>query len=791
MRVVFHIISTGGGGGTSRTTRYIAERDKDPSREGPGDRPLFSEDRDNLTYRKADRILDPKHGEPDKDDLLHLTVSFQEEDFDKLGRDEEEKQAALREVVREGMAGMATELGVENLTWVAGIHRNTENPHAHVVIRNEAIKEGDVKQRAIGRLRTSLLPHKQMVNGQEVIAPGRIGDRFVDALDVQQEKYLHPETTQVKGREACEAAFQRNRQARHSSEQSDVTNEPSRDDKLTRQFKNSRTARSAQSLGYGGIVQSWNERSPIREHDDTDYRIALGKHLEFSLRLAFAEIWYERAVNHGDTYRFNVLDQSTNEERAISELDVHRRAAARAQRINSRDRLAREAALESDLSRHRETLDSLLEAREAKIAALRKDLGSARATVSKLEDNLTTRFITPSAKQLAPILSRQTLSELQDTTVRLNLSEKVEELEKLRPILAREYYAPTRTDDEAAKLAAQLNVARADSLTREERLEKFEASVHLMPYEVHGERWSLGAIDKEIARRTQDSRFVPDRALRLDVRSLTRFNYSTEGRERAAQDVEHLTFMRGEIVRQIDQRREPLLADRNQARDLVETLDSAYAREETIRERYGQTMPEPKYNRREMRSLEASAETLRDPVLLGAVHNWEKIEGRSNSDVDWQGRAVAREVMSGIEVKETEGRLQHFLESKRVASLNLGDHRTGTLRQVEARTLTDYLARLMETREQRDFRHSVAGAAREHHGRLVQDFEKARDYHQTASELARSAADHEPSFTDKERINLEIYAEKQVDDSLRDQYLQLARGDDDSRDLAHAASQSR
>jgi hypothetical protein len=54
MRVVFHIISTGGGGGGSRATRYISERDKDPTREGPGARPLFSEDREGLTYRKAD-----------------------------------------------------------------------------------------------------------------------------------------------------------------------------------------------------------------------------------------------------------------------------------------------------------------------------------------------------------------------------------------------------------------------------------------------------------------------------------------------------------------------------------------------------------------------------------------------------------------------------------------------------------------------------------------------------------------------------------------------------------------
>src|SRR5437763_11851579 len=114
MRVVFHIISTGGGGGVSRTTRYIAEREKDPAREGPGPRPHFSEDRDGLTYRKADRILDPVDGQPQKDDLMHLSVSFQEEDFEKLGKDEKERQAGLRRVIREGMKGMAEERSEEH-----------------------------------------------------------------------------------------------------------------------------------------------------------------------------------------------------------------------------------------------------------------------------------------------------------------------------------------------------------------------------------------------------------------------------------------------------------------------------------------------------------------------------------------------------------------------------------------------------------------------------------------------------------------------------------------------------
>src|SRR5213076_1450018 len=131
-----------------------------------------------------------------------------------------------------------------------------------------------------------------------------------------------------------------------------------------------------------------------------------------------------------------------------------------------------------------------------------------------------------------------------ETALKLNMAERVDELEKLRVALAREYKAPTRTDDEAVMLASQVNVARADLMARNERLEKFEASIHLTPYEVHGERWSLAGLDKQISRRREDSKFVPERALRLDLRSLTRFNYSTTERERATSEVEHLTFIR-------------------------------------------------------------------------------------------------------------------------------------------------------------------------------------------------------------------------------------------------------
>ena len=193
-----------------------------------------------------------------------------------------------------------------------------------------------------------------------------------------------------------------------------------------------------------------------------------------------------------------------------------------------------------------------------------------------------------------------------------------------------------------------------------------------------------------------------------------------------------------------------------------------------------------------MRSLEASAETVLDPILLREVHHWEKTTGKNESELSWKGRAVAREVMSGLAVEETKERLERFLETKQVASLYLGNHRISTLREVQARNLTEYLANaILDTRAQRDHRQAVKAAAREHHLRLVNDFEKAGEYHAAARELASEAKNREPRFTDKEKINLEIYVERQNDPTRRDQYLEMSRAETPTAEREASASLSR
>src|ERR1051325_10462562 len=690
MKVVFHVISLGNGGsGASRVTRYISERDRDPKREGPDSRRLFSHDQDDRSYRKADHILAPLEPEPNKDDLLHFSVSLREEDFDKLGDDEKDRQARLRAAIREGMEGLSEQLKLELVTWIGGIHRNSDNPHAHIVMSKDVVELDAGKRKRLGRIPRDLLPHKTIIDGHEVIENGGIATRFREAIARQQELYSKSQRPQP------------------------YLNRAERWEQLARKHQQQRIRESfgapeitqLTSIDQRRVSHSWNKLPHHSADSSTELRIVLGKRLEFEMRLAFAEAWHERAVNHGDTFRFEVIDQSSGEGPRISDLEVRRRAAARAS--TEIDQKARNQAIDRDLAQHSKTLQQLNEAREAKIDALAKDITSLRGNLNRVQQRISRTYQMPAEERLAPMLTRETLNELQQQAIKLNLSDRVGELEQLRVNLAREHKAPIRNDAEAAQLVAHLNVARADFRAREQRLENFDSSAHLTSYEVGSEqartpplpapphsltttqadakaenlrpntnleRWPLASIDKEIARRREDSKVIPKHAARLDLRALSRMNYSPAKREQAAQDVEHLQSIREMLVRKIEDRRADLIADRNSAKELLQTIENAYEPEQRRRLNDNRTMPEPVYDRSQINSLEASAETVRDANLLREVHQWEQA-GSTDSEVSWEARAVAREIMSSIALEQAKERLYNFLENEKGSSLHLENHK--------------------------------------------------------------------------------------------------------------------
>src|SRR5207302_3718014 len=190
-------------------------------------------------------------------------------------------------------------------------------------------------------------PHKEIQNGQEVIVNGPLGEKFLSALERQQALYLkskekQPELTPA---EKWELLARKHQKGREQTERADKARPSERE-------RSQRSRSRSTSLDQRQISASWNPQEQSPDDRFSNFRIALGKRLEFEMRLAFAEVWHERAVHHGDTYRFEVMDQSTGEERKISDLDVRRRAAARATRMSNGDHAIRNETIDADLSRH-------------------------------------------------------------------------------------------------------------------------------------------------------------------------------------------------------------------------------------------------------------------------------------------------------------------------------------------------------------------------------------------------------------------------------------------------------
>jgi hypothetical protein len=184
---IVNIKRTGTGSGKSGLTRYIAESKRDPQREelaAKEARPLFSDREDRLTYSAANQYLTRGNGAPINEDIIHLVISPEQREFERLGGTVDERKEKLRQITRETMNELEKELGIEKLYWVAGIHLNTENPHVHIAIDRDAVDRNTGLHVRIAHIPRRLLGHKErQPDGSKEFVPGRIEEAFLQGLE--------------------------------------------------------------------------------------------------------------------------------------------------------------------------------------------------------------------------------------------------------------------------------------------------------------------------------------------------------------------------------------------------------------------------------------------------------------------------------------------------------------------------------------------------------------------------------------------------------------------------------
>jgi len=785
--------------GASGVSRYIAESKRDPEKEHLKEkeaRPLFSAEKDGLSYQQADEFLAQGKGWlPEKEDVIHLVISLESESFEQLGDTHEERIQAFKDILRDTASEIEKEVGVYELRFVAGIHLNTDNPHAHLAISRQGIDRSTYEPKHIDHLPRTLLPHNEKTpEGGKEFKEGLIAESVNRGIDLTREALrqrvheIHQEDSQsrIRSEQQLEIA-ERNLTAvsepdhtiettasdieryAPSTTEASFTNtlEPSAELSAQPQLAQPTERidptspgmdRTAPDTSFGPLQEEpetvfqpnaldWEPRGPNSLDRVQKDRETLGRSMLARAEVERLESELQSINDHGDKRRFRVFDATHGRTRQISEFDIHRRADARAacsvreQAITDPDQrhLARQIHYENDLHGHGKAIHDHQIIVSKTIKKIGRDLEKASASHAGLKAQV--RAIQIYYKAIGsqtpmPLLSRDELAKLQDQAITNQNSPRVQTLENIRQSLALEHDKPTRTDKEIARLEGQLLMSRAEQAARHERAHQFERNKHQTRWEIDGEKYSLAELDRTIAEKQNRSRFF---GFPLRIKTI---HLIPSERRAAATAAERLKEVREVVRAKIDERKQQLASSIDQSVRMTQTLSQIYAREQESQRARGGERLDKILTRSEISHLIDHASTLSDRAMLQQAYILEaQYHDHQTPDkqpplTEQAARAGGREVVSEIMVREASKKVEAFNEHKDFVPVIMTD--------LDGREVTGRLADLHEPRHPiKWLLHRIAETKEERH--LRQQLTKTVDAETTQlrEELSNASQCHE------------------------------------------------
>ncbi len=742
MKVMVFVKQGSGGSGTSRATRYVSRRGRDEAREGRMPRKLFSEKEDKLGFFQANRALG--NGEdPKAKDVLHLVISLEkEEDFGRLGTDEESRQQAMRETTRGAMKTLAENLEADDLRWVAGIHRNTDYPHVHLLIHR------DYECRETGRTRRlKTLPKEMRVSwektpdGARIINPGELSKAFENLFQQQIEKA-----------------------------------NPADKSRFVFSTSNGQVAHEERLLlGRAMIAEDKIERLTMRRED---------------------------AIKYGERYRYEFTN-GRNRSRGFSEHDVHQRAWAKANQevadtqviLTPEERKQiREEIIAAELNRHEELITKHRKTKKADLAKIEMELSRAVEASQRLIEKaaiINDRQEAAGTPAPIPILPRAKLAELQDRAIARGETGRIRKLEEIRTALATESASPARSDYEVGRLQAQLFVAQTNLIVEQESAKRFEEAKHLLRWNLIGAetgepsrsatiKRSLAEIDRALAWEQDQAKFIGARQLHWD----------DERRKEALVRVAELRRQREAVLDRIEAERADIANQTARKAEVVATLHEIAAKEEIRYRDESREMPAALFTLEELKELDTTASRFRDAEFHCTVSNLERqYDARTDqrelsSTTKRTERALARASLAEINLRESELNLERFNERRGLIDVIVNDD---SGRKITIARLADIpppspLEQLFRPLIAADNRRTEVAAAVEAYGqRLLEQHEKALASHYFLTAEAREREQEfsrensgrslpNPRFTSWEVSKLELHAAKETDPALKAKY---------------------
>lgn len=651
-----------GGGASSDLTRYIAKSKLDRQREGDRDRPLFTEQRDDLTFWEARKWLSITGGALPREDVLHYVLSFERpEDYENLGKGDRERAAAVRAYLRRSLAQAARKIGVEGWRWTAGVHLNKPHPHVHILLNKNATSRRTGELVRVEKLPVPLVAHyRERADGEREFDYGMIVNSFAADVDARLRSRAQERT---------------------------------HDD------------RSGRQLGE-------KEAHRTRLSD----RILLGESMWARHLVERLERETEALKMYGDKRRFRLFDPTHGRVRHVSAHDIRRRAEAEAHRSISGVKFssaparedARQQFLGDYLARHEEALAEHEEKVQERLARLETRLDQARTNHELLRphvENLRARYKEKGEPLPIPLLSPEQVGKLQDAGIEARDVARIRALEKIRQALAAERGTPARDPRERGRIVAQLREAETDFAARAWHERQFEQGFHLTRWEVGGERFSLASVDARLEKERVKTSFV-----HVGISALV-----PSWKREAQDEIARLREVRRHVEEHIKARQKELEGERERAAETVQVLreiSDGEARSQSGRE--PQNLSEivaPVYTRAELDCMESHAHTMRDPRLLMEVHEARREKNaRLAPEKRMPAHKLAAEAEARTFVAELDFRKAQAARAEQArgvrftpvaARLQDGSIITGSVRQTEVLSRADAIIRMVEDSPER------------------------------------------------------------------------------------------
>ncbi len=499
---------------------------------------------------------------------------------------------------------------------------------------------------------------------------------------------------------------------------------------------------AAQKVGHARKMvagESVSKRESNLNPEHRNDRMGLARVIGAEVRAMVASLEYEKALNHGDTFRFQVWDPSAGQIRNMSAHDVRERANAHGDQRAREMGLVRSdqrsyvkgAVLQKDLSEHSNVLQEhagqLGNLTSALALSMRRALEEYQQA-KQVADGILKKY--PSDQIPQPLFGRKELNDLQYEAVKHGLPDYAQRLEMYRVAQAQELGERTRNPQEVGRLGAQKFVVETKLAACMKRRDSFDQACHYWKFPVKtekspSERLSLADIDQRIEVLDKNRPLIKWLGVAIDKSGNLSLSKSL-AKDRDKMD--QLLEMRAQVVDSINSTRRKMEGELNVNGRLHSVLARAYDREVDLLRQSAEPVPKSELTAGELNTAESNIEAARDKDLLQRLflqhmgsdrHKGNR--GQTNASAR-SSRGVAAAFMAWLSSDESQRRLDAFSDHGRGQRFLIrvgsdkareGDSELITVRASDAmpRSLVDRgFHYLTESPDERKFRIALEGA---------------------------------------------------------------------------------